>query len=178
MTSGPILPRKNDIAGGLPYIEPTDPNFKPVIEGEIFSNIADGRVWLRKKIDQSFKLINGVPVFGWLKYNYEQIGGPYVIREKTGGYTLQAQDSATIVEMNVSTPSFVWIPSFTGASGVDYTVGTEIKLLLTSTSRITITGAAGVTINTMSGYVLESQWGMATLIKRGTNSWVISGDLT
>jgi hypothetical protein len=169
---GPIFPRKNTTSGGVPYVNTNNPAFSSSQEGEIITNVADGRLWLRKIVDFS-----NLPT-SLFRYNFEQIGGPYVITEKTSGYTLQAQDSATIVEMNVSTPSFVWIPSFTGASGVNYTVGTEIKLLLTGASRITITGAAGVTINTMSGYALESQWGMATLIKRGTNSWVISGDLT
>lgn len=172
MTIGPIIPSKNNVKDGLPYVSPTNPYYKVAQSGEIFSNSADGRVWLRKEIDFS----KGAESFFY--YNFEQIGGPYVITQKTSGYTLQHQDTGRIIEMNVSSPSYLWIPSFTGASGVNYTIGTEVKVLRAGTSTVSITGAAGVTINTGVGYDIMSQWKMATLLKRDTNSWVITGDIS
>lgn len=172
MTIGPILPSKNNIKNTLPYVNPLNAYFKAAQPGEIFSNSADGRLWLRKELDFS-KGSESV-----LYYNFEQIGGPYVITQKTSGYTLQHQDTGRIIEMNVSSPSLLWIPSFTGASGVNYTVGTEIKVLRAGNSPITITGAAGVTINSGVGYNINSQWKMATLLKRDENSWVITGDIS
>lgn len=170
---GPVYPSKNETAGALPYVNLSRSPSSSAQPGEIISNTADGRLWLRKKLDLSD------PAGGSIgRYNIEQIGGPYVITQKTSGYTLQHQDTGRIIEMNVSSPSLVWIPSFTGASGVNYTVGTEIKILSAGIGKIQITGAAGVTIDTGVGYDIMTQWKMATLLKRDTNSWVITGDIS
>jgi hypothetical protein len=40
-----------------------------------------------------------------------------------------------------------------------------------------ITGASGVTVNATPGLKLRAQWSSATLIKRGTDTWVAIGDL-
>jgi hypothetical protein len=170
---GPIIPKNNNTENTLPFVNsfPNDQNL-PILAGEIASNIVDGRLWLRKQIDTT-RGPSGV----WA-YNFEQIGGPYVITEKTSGYTLQPQDTGIILEMNVGTAATLTIPSYTGNNSVPFIRGTEIKILLTNTGPVNITGASGVTLNSKNGFNLTSQWDMATLIKRDTDSWVIIGDLT
>lgn len=169
---GPVVPKKNETEGALPYVNAFPlTHIGPAVEGEIITNTKDGRLWLRKEYDTTD--LNTL-----YRYNYEQIGGPYVIIEKTGGHTLSVEDTGRILEMNVSSSTTVTIPSYTGGEGVPFVSGTEVKVLLTNTGPVNITGASGVTLNSKSGFQLSSQWGMASLIKRGTNSWVITGDIT
>jgi uncharacterized Rossmann fold enzyme len=64
--------------------------------------------------------------------------------------------------------------------GTGFTDGDRIDLLaINSTANtITIQGAGGVTVNAESGRkTLKGQWAGATLINRGTNSWVLIGNL-
>lgn len=166
---GPIVPKYNQTEGALPYVSQSPiSHTSPAVQGEIITNWKDGRLWLRKMYDTN----------GLYKYNYEQIGGPHVIIEKTGGHTLVSEDSARILEMNVSNETQITIPSYTGSDGVNFVKGTEVKIILTNTGPVTITGASGVTLNSKNGFTLSSQWGTASLIKRDTNSWVITGDLS
>lgn len=167
---GPIKPKKNSTPNTVPYISTDFAEAFKVFSGEIICNSFDGRLWIRKEIDFSQK--------GLTLYNYEQIGGPYVITEKTGGHTLAPEDTGRIIEMNVSSPSRITIPSYTGSNGVPFIKGTEIKIVLTNSGPVSITGAPGVTLNSKSGFNLSSQWGMASLIKRDVNSWVITGDVS
>ena len=41
-----------------------------------------------------------------------------------------------------------------------------------------IAGASGVTVNGTPGLKLRTQWSVASLVKRGTDSWVLFGDVT
>lgn len=169
---GPIIPKNNSTENTVPYVSAVDPTTITAVEGEIITNIVDGRLWLRKKINF------GNIVRGTTAYNFEQIGGPYVINQKTGGYTLMAEDTGIIIEMNVSSGTTVIVPSYTGPNGVNFVKGTEIKILLTNTGPVSITGTSGVTLNSKNGFDITSRWGMASLIKRDVNSWVVTGDLS
>lgn len=88
------------------------------------------------------------------------------------GYTLALTDDGNVVEMsNVGT---VTVPT---DANVAFPVGTQIVIISTSTSPITIAGDTGVTVRSASGLKLRAQYSMATLLKRGSNSWIVSGDL-
>lgn len=81
--------------------------------------------------------------------------------------------------MNIAGSSTITIPSYTGSNYVPFVKGTEIKIILTGEGTVTISGASGVTVNSVGGLNnIETQWGTATLIKRDTNNWVITGDLS
>jgi hypothetical protein len=62
---------------------------------------------------------------------------------------------------------------------VSFTEGDRIDILQSGAGQVTLTPAAGVTLNSDSGKrKLLSQWAACTLIKRGANSWVAIGNLT
>lgn len=96
--------------------------------------------------------------------------------EKTASYTLDTlvhQDN--IVEMNSGSATTFTIP--TNAS-LAWPVGASMDIFQTGAGQVTIEGAAGVTVNYTPGNKLRTQWSSATILKRGTDSWVIYGDLT
>lgn len=170
---GPIIPKQGITQDAVPYVNAFPANSSlPIAPGEIATNTKDGRLWLRKQIDTT-RGFSGI-----YEYNFEQIGGPYVISQKTSGHTLSSEDSGRILEMNVSSSTLLTVPSYTGSNAVPFVKGTEIKVLLTNTGPVNITGASGVTLNSRTGFNITSQWGMATLTKRDVNSWVVTGDLS
>ena len=97
-----------------------------------------------------------------------------MISSKTAAYTLIATDVGTLVEINMASANTLTVP--TNAS-VAYPIGAQINLLQTGAGPVTV-GGAGVTINGTPGLKLRAQWSAATLIKRGTDTWVLIGDLS
>lgn len=81
-------------------------------------------------------------------------------------------DAAKLVEM--SGGGFLTVP--TNAT-VAYPIGTQIIVLQTGTSQVTLVGDTGVTVNATPGLKLRARWSSATLIKRAADTWVAFGDL-
>lgn len=170
--TGPIIPKNNSTENALPYVSPlpADYNTSPISAGEIATNIKDGRLWLRKVVDTTG--LNTV-----YRYNYEQIGGPYVIMEKTGGHTFAPEDTGRILFMNNGTTANIKIPSYTGASGIDFVIGTQIMLIQGTTQPIYISGATGVTIDVKNNsYTFDIQNGFIQCLKVAQDRWLITGD--
>jgi hypothetical protein len=88
---------------------------------------------------------------------------------KTGSYTAVLMDMGKIIEMSGG-------GTFTITDSASFPVGTSFEVLQTGTSQVTIAGD-GFTINATPGLKLRTQWSSASIIKRGTNSWVAFGDL-
>lgn len=86
--------------------------------------------------------------------------------------TLILTDSSKKIEM--SGGGTITIP--TDAS-VAFPIGTQILILQTGTSQVTLSGSSGVTVNGTPGLKLRDQWSSATIIKRGSDLWVAIGDL-
>lgn len=97
------------------------------------------------------------------------------VNEQTASYTLALSDDGKLVEMNVGSANTLTIPP---NSSVAFPTGTTIVALQTNTGQTTLTAGAGVTINGTPGLKLRAQWSSATLIKRGTDSWIAIGDLS
>lgn len=93
---------------------------------------------------------------------------------RTTSYTLVASDQSKIIEVSAVSGTTVTIPA---DATVNFPVGTYIVVVQTNTGQVTIAGS-GFTPNGTPGLKLRTQWSMATLIKRGTNSWLVAGDLT
>jgi hypothetical protein len=89
-------------------------------------------------------------------------------------YTLALTDKDRMVEISNAGAITLTVP--TDAS-VNFPVGSQINILQTNTGQITV-GGSGVTINATPGLKLRARWSSATLIKRGTNLWVLVGDLS
>lgn len=95
-----------------------------------------------------------------------------VLNPEASSYTLVLGDASGLVEM--SGGGTLTVP--TNAS-VAFPTGTQISILQTGASQVTV-GGAGVTINGTPGLKLRAQWSAATLIKRATDTWVLVGDLS
>ncbi len=114
-------------------------------------------------------------------YTFPDVSGVVALQEiifdkKATSYTLVLGDAYKLIEMEVSTANTLTIP--TNAS-VAFPLGTQILVSQLGTGQTTITPAVGVTIRSSGGKTkTAAQYAMCTLIKRGTNEWYLSGDLT
>jgi hypothetical protein len=92
----------------------------------------------------------------------------------SGTITAALSDAGKMIEMS---SGFFEIP--TDAS-VNFPVGTQITVLQTTLSQITIrpVTAGTTTVNGTPGLKLRTQWSSATLVKRAANLWVAIGDLS
>jgi uncharacterized protein YoxC len=95
--------------------------------------------------------------------------------EKTSSYTLDTlahQDN--VIEMNSTSPTTFTVPT---NAALAWPIGASMDILQTNTGEVTIAASAGVTLNRTPGNKLRTQWSSATILKRGTNSWILYGDL-
>lgn len=102
------------------------------------------------------------------------------INAQTANYTLALTDKNKLVEMNVGSANTVTIPP---NSSVAFEVGTTLTVMQTGSGQTSVIGGSGVTVNatpqgTANTAKLRAQWSFVTLIKRGTDTWAVGGDLT
>jgi hypothetical protein len=104
-------------------------------------------------------------------------GGPTTIsfNTVTTAYTLVLTDKDKIVQGNSTASLAITIPP---NSSVAFATGDQVHLLKINTGVMSAVAGAGVTINYSFGLNLRSQWSMATLIKRDTNTWLLTGDIS
>ena len=94
---------------------------------------------------------------------------------QTSSWTLSLVDKDKLVEIGAGGANTVTVPP---NSSVAFPIGTQITVLQTGAGQTTLTAGAGVTVNGTPGLKLRDQWSSATLIKRGTDTWVAVGDLS
>ena len=94
----------------------------------------------------------------------------------TANYTLAAGDAGDLLEINASsgTVTVTVAPDET----YSFPIGSQINLLAIGTAAHSISAGSGVTLTGTPGTNLRAQWSSATLIKRGSNTWVVIGDLS
>lgn len=101
-----------------------------------------------------------------------------VIDTKAATYTLVLSDKNKIIEMNITgSANQVVVP--TNAS-VPFPVGSQITIIQYGTGKTQVTAAvpATTTIRSTPGSFLRAQYSSAALIKRGTDEWILMGDLS
>jgi hypothetical protein len=90
-------------------------------------------------------------------------------------YTLVLADATSIVVMSNAAANTLTIP--TNAS-VAFSNGTEIRIRQGGAGITTIAAAGGVTlVNPFSSFVMAGQYAEAKLLKIGTNSWSLNGEV-
>lgn len=102
--------------------------------------------------------------------------GNVVLNAQTGTtYTLVLADSAKLVTLSNASAITLTIP--TNAS-VAFATGTQIILYQGGAGQVTVSGA-GVDIRSQGTKTkLTGQYAVASLIKIGTNEWILTGNLT
>jgi hypothetical protein len=98
--------------------------------------------------------------------------------EKTASYNLSTDGLSLrdgLIEINAAGGTTLTVPANATTA---FPVGTSIDILQVGAGQITVAGAVGVTVNSTPGLKLRTQWSSATLFKRGTDLWVLMGDLS
>jgi hypothetical protein len=95
---------------------------------------------------------------------------------KTGtAYTLALADANTVIETTNASAVTVTIPP---NSAVAFAIGTTIELMQYGAGALTVAAGIGVTIRSTDGLLsARTQYSSLSLRKRGTNEWVLAGDL-
>ena len=100
---------------------------------------------------------------------------PRTINTQTANYTLQLSDAGGIVEMNVASANNLTVPD---NATVALPIGAQTDIAQYGAGQTTIVAAAGVTIVSVnSNKKIAARYGAATLYKRATNEWVLTGNL-
>ncbi len=97
------------------------------------------------------------------------------INTQTDDYTLVIADAYKFVEINKATAVNLTVPN---NDTVAYPIGSEIIITQIGAGQVTLVAASGVTINPSGTLKISGQYGQARLYKRGTNEWVLSGNIT
>ena len=99
----------------------------------------------------------------------------YSFNNKISSYTLVLSDATNMVEMESSSATTVTVPT---NSSVAFPIGTTVDIFQKGTGQVTVSASGGVTIYATPGLKLRTQYSGATLIKRDTNTWILTGDLS
>lgn len=94
---------------------------------------------------------------------------------KSGSYTLVLADTGTLIEQTSASASNLTVPP---NSSVAFAIGAVIDGMQYGAGQVTIVAGAGVTIRSASSLTTRAQYSVFSLRKRGTDEWVLSGDLT
>lgn len=91
-------------------------------------------------------------------------------------YTLAATDAGQLITLSNASGITLTVP--TNAT-VPFATGTQITIAQANSGQVTVAGAVGVTVSSSDSYLkLRTQWSAGTLIKTGTNSWILIGDIS
>lgn len=98
------------------------------------------------------------------------------INTQTASYTLVLADAGKAVEMNVGSANNLTVPP---NSSVAFPIGTVITVSQIGSGQTTLVAGAGVTLlSNGSKLKLTGQYAEASLRKRATDTWIVSGLLT
>ncbi len=105
----------------------------------------------------------------------EPLGETPGINPQTASYTLALADKGKVVEMNVATANNLTVPP---NSSVAFPINTRIDIAQYGAGQTTVVAGSGVTIRSEGSKLkLKSRYGGASLYKRGTDEWVLVGNL-
>lgn len=88
-------------------------------------------------------------------------------------YTLAATDKNKLVTLDNASAITVTVPANATTA---FATGSQINIQQIGAGQVTVSGAAGVTING-TGTKTRAQWSAATLVKTDTNVWTLIGDI-
>jgi hypothetical protein len=90
-------------------------------------------------------------------------------------YTLVLADGSKAVEVNSASAINVTVPP---NSSVAFPIGTVIEITQIGSGKVTVAAGAGVTINSaVPSMATRAQWSSVALRKRGTDTWLLTGDM-
>jgi hypothetical protein len=97
------------------------------------------------------------------------------VNTQTGtSYTLVLSDAGKVIERNNAAANTLTVPP---NSSVAFPTGTVLEAVQLGAGTTTIVAGSGVTIRTPSTLALRAQYSSVALRKRGTDEWVLAGDI-
>ena len=90
-------------------------------------------------------------------------------------YTLVLADANKLVTLSNASAITMTVPP---NSSVAFSVGTRLDLAQIGAGQVTVAQGAGVTVSATPGLKFRAQYAGATLIKTGTDAWLLFGDLS
>lgn len=101
---------------------------------------------------------------------------PVSVNTRTASYTLALSDAGKVVEMNSASATTVTVQP---GSVVAFPVGTVLEVFRYGAGAVTLVAGSGVALIPPVGAPLTArvQYSSVTLRKRGTDEWVVGGDL-
>lgn len=102
--------------------------------------------------------------------------GNVIVNAQTGTtYTLVAGDAAEMVSLSNASAITLTVPP---NSSVAFPTGTQIILYQAGAGQVTVAAGAGVTIRSQGSKLkLTGQYAVASLVKIGTNEWILAGNV-
>lgn len=98
------------------------------------------------------------------------------LNTKTADYTIALGDAGQTILIDSTIDRTVTVPL---NSSAPFANGQRLDVVRLNTGNVTFAGAVGVTINSKnSNKKIAARYSGATLIKTGTDTWVLIGDLT
>jgi hypothetical protein len=98
------------------------------------------------------------------------------ISTKTLQYTLVLNDNCKLIEANFSGSNNIVIPTNAAQA---FPIGAQVLISQYGAGQVTILADTGVTLRSSGGKTkTAAQYSVASLIKRDTNEWYLSGDIT
>ncbi len=94
---------------------------------------------------------------------------------QTDSYTLVLTDDSKLIIMNKGTANDLTVPL---NASVAFPTGTQIIVQQLGAGQTTIVATGGVTLQAQPGLKVSAQYGVATLIKVATDTWIVSGALS
>ncbi len=88
-------------------------------------------------------------------------------------YTPVLADNGKLVTLSNASAITLTVPL---NASVAYATGAQINIQAIGAGQVTVVGDTGVTVNG-TGTKLRAQWSAATLVKLGTDSWTLIGDI-
>jgi len=130
------------------------------------------------------KKITWINVWNYIKSKadaiYEPIGGGggstlITPNTQTANYTLVLTDLDKIIQMDVATANNLTIPL---NSSVAFSIGSIVYISQYGVGRTTIVSTGGVTIKSFNSWTKSNgQNSLMTLLKTGTDEWLLSGEI-
>jgi hypothetical protein len=97
------------------------------------------------------------------------------LNDQTASYTLVITDAYKLVTVSNASANTVTVPP---NSSVAFPTGTQITVTSIGTGQTSIVAGSGVTINSAdSALKLRVRYSSCTLVKTGTNTWLLIGDI-
>ena len=147
---------------GAPTITLADPSASPPVQGAV-----NGDWYLQMDEPIAWVMLGGV----WVPVTNL---APAISISATS-FELVLGDIGGVLEFTASSAVTVTVPA---NASVPFPVGTVVRLIQAGTGQVSVSGAAGVTIETPGTSATAAQWSEVTLVQVAADSWVLGGDLT